>query len=896
MPDLFDPSGLDALLERLDPGRDARAAGLLPPAREEDLVGLPADLQALWRWHDGQAPGDPTRDAPLLLVPRFGITARLRPQGRLLSVAESRALARPGLIPVFDHPREVAGERAWIGRRDDGVLVYTFGPRAEAGRGGLAAWQRSLVQAHRALYMIDTDHFERPQRWVLAVSALQGVGWVAASDTFGMVLTPERGATVVRALHDAWDIRSPESARERIAALRLEAARPPAWVWARVAAIAGWCFRAGYLPLGEAWGHAVGAARALQATYRSWRELGAAEVAAEPDLAGALDELMTSPCSPWRLIAWETMLPAALPPPDEPEVPDVHVVSSSQELARTLFEAAPRSIVRLRAGRYRGSFSPRSAGLVIEAEAGAEVVLEGAGGAPVVRVASGTRLSGVVVLPDGDGVHVASSYLGVDGCAFEGGRGDALVVPSPLGDEPRDDTVLHVERTSVIEPGGSAVSAADGLVLASELTVEGAGAHGLHVTRRAELVASDVRVERPRRHGILARCGGVTLSRVTIDRPGQDGIRLEGGASALERVSVERAGRSGLVVDRGAEVVATSSVFAGSEASAVELVDVGPVALAHCRIERGGRYGAWLRPGHGARIIGTTIGGSRLDEVHVDGGRAVVISDADLGPSEEGAGLCVAAGGHVVLLDTVVGGAMRAGVVADASRVEMRGVCVTGAGHAVIGRAGARVAARDLTCRGVDTALVLEGDAHAAIELLIVDAPRAGGRVLSAREAIVLIGQLVAQRGALHVGPRARVAIAHGFDAAAVRVEGDGLVAAPLAEPPSPPTDDRSAAGARVEIALARAPFEAWGIEASGELLARVVARVAEDEGAIGVGITIDPSGRVGVSGPAPAVERVVTRARRALESPGAMGVLLAELVFEEPQDEDDEDVLEPEP
>jgi len=870
----LDLSGLDALLERLDPGRDAHASGLRPPAREAELAGLPPDLQALWRWHDGQEraaamarePGADGEHA-LVLVRRFGVTRRLRPQGRLLSVAEARALARPGFVPLFELPTARDEAPAWVGRRDDGELVHSFGPRAEAGRGGLAAWVRGLGAARRALYMIDLDHDVRAQRWVMAVPALMGVAWGAATDTFGMVLTPERGADVLGVLQRVWGVTSPETARERIAALRLDAGAAP-FARARESALAGWCHRAGFLSLDEAWGHAVDAARDVRRAYRSWEELGRAEVegraADEPlDLAArdALAWLATAPCSPWRLLAWDTPLPHALPAPDEPEVPDVHAVTSSEELHAALFEAAPRSIVRLAPGIYRGAFAPRSEGLTIEAMPSAEVVLEGVDERPVVRVAhGGARLAGVVIAPVGEGVRLDGAHLHLDGCALEGGRGDAIAVRGRAGE---GEPVLCVERSSVVEPGGSALVVTGGVVIARDVIIEAPGSFGV-ITRRA----------------------ASALSRVEIRRSGHDGVRLEGGEHALDAVSVEGAGRSGLSAHARAVVTATSCVVTGAEVAAIELATSGPSTLAHCRLDGGRGHGVWLRPGHGARVVGGVIGGSRRSVIEVEGGRDIVLTDVDLGPSLEGAGVSVSQGGHVIVLDTIVRGTAAAGIEAHASRVEARGLSLVDVGPGVAARSGARVAARDLTCRRARAAAVMaESEAHAAIELLVIDEPVVGACALAIHDrAVGLVGTLVAPQGGdrVHVDDDARLAIARGGPGPAEGVDGGAEVDEPID-------------GAALEVPLSTSAFEAWGVEPSAELLARGIAALAlalELEGVTVTALTTS----VRVSGPPAALGRLGPRARLAAASPEALGPTLARLVFEDPEDDVGEDVVDQPP
>lgn len=838
----FDPTQLESLLPALDPMRDLERAGFRRPAPESALRGLPPDLQALWRWRDGQdrdrAMAETARGThPMLLVQRFGITRRLRSQGRLLPVAEARALAVDGFIPVFETPIEVDGRPTYIGRCADGLLRYSFGdddrdvfagdppgPRSEPGHGDLASWLASLEAARRAMYCEGLRPFEIAQRFVLALPGILGEAWTAEWDTFGMRSGHRHLRDAVWALHHDWGIDSTASATERLDAL-LSPEERPAWNLCRAVAVAGWAHRAGYLPLETAWGYAVRAARALQPLHSGWFSMAEAYLSGHDEQFGDSDDpierqarehlaaLHALPCSPWNLIPWRTPLPAHLPPPNDPDVSDLFVVGTTDELHQALFDAPADSIIRLRAGRYRGCFQAREAGLTVEALPGAEAIFEpadGQKGAPVFIVAEGAMvLRGLTFVPSAVGVFQQHPYLRIEDCTFKGGAGDGIhIVPAQVDGEPvPSDFVLQIARTRFEQMKDGAVWTACGLILMEDVNIDLAYGNGLAITEAAELRARRTTIRNIGKSGIRAAKGGkVWLEGVTIEGVNQAGVALNGGAHELREVDIARA-RAGLLVDGGASALVWRSRLRDCAAANVELVNCGPVNIMSTSLEGGQWAGLWCHPGHGANHLDVAIGGSRLANVFIDGGRDVSMRLCRLGPSLEGGLLFAANGADVELIGAQGERAVAAGIEVAGSRVRLAGLSLKDVGGAaLVAHSGGRLEASlvDLAKVRGDVAVWLTQGGFGSFETLQIDGvgpgegpTRKGGRGLVVGEGSTALVQNLIVRDlggqgpdvpdheralALLVGERSRCAVARalavGGEDDAIQVISGGLLAA----------------------------------------------------------------------------------------------------------------------
>ncbi|MCC6625347.1 MAG: DUF1266 domain-containing protein [Deltaproteobacteria bacterium] len=781
---MFDPRPLDAILAALEPGRDL---GLRPAASEHEVAGLPDDVRALLLWRDGQAPGEPA-----LVLPRNGIVRRLGPQGRLMSAAEIEARARPGFVPLFEH--RAADGATHVGLAADGKLRWADGARAVRGAGNLPAWLAGLADAHRALYMIDADAIGRAQRWVMAVPGVLAQRWGAASDTFGMVPTPEHAWSTFVALRDDWGIDSPASATGVLATLRARARdKAPAWNLARLVAIAGWSYRAGLLSLDDAWSQAASAARDLQKVHRGWFSMAEAsfvgrdrELGIDYDLRAredALTALHQAPWSPWNLLPWATPLPEDLPPPGEPERPEVLDVHDADGLRAALHEAPPRSVIRLHPGRYAGHFRARAPGHVIEAVPGvlpSSVVIAATQPEPVLTITGGTRVRGLTIAPDdhGPGIQVEARelpYLRLEDCFFSGGRSGLEVLPSGAPDHELDDPVVELDRCFFERPGDAAIVLSAGLAMARDVEIVGAGGDAIRTDALGHtLVLERSRVERPAGTGITTRDAHVVLRRVVVDGAGRDGLRVAGGRVELDACEILGAARAGLRAIDDAQVDARGSRFADCGTANVELAGTRGATFEQCHLTGGLGRGAYLHPAPGTVMRGGQIGGSVGASLVIDGTPAralgqsehgdaigILLDGVGLGPSG-GSALTLTHGASLSLVDVTVSGVAGPAVEVtrahlEALRLRVRNVAGDGL---VVGQAS-RLEARRLECADIGgDALVLCERATATLGGLAVHGALRG---LVARDhASAIVKDLVVSRcaRALALEGESRVAVA----------------------------------------------------------------------------------------------------------------------------------------
>jgi hypothetical protein len=146
-------------------------------------------------------------------------------------------------------------------------------------------------------------------------------------------MTAEERAAIEPGLRAYPDIAQRLAVVERHAAA-LGARSILGWDYSRYIALCRWGYAAGYLSEDEAWAHIIRAARLLQSTFGSWRELGenylvgrefwspAQQRHSGPIYRAALRRLLEGPESPWTRYAWNLDLGGRGPEPHvEPPAP-----------------------------------------------------------------------------------------------------------------------------------------------------------------------------------------------------------------------------------------------------------------------------------------------------------------------------------------------------------------------------------------------------------------------------------------------------------------------------------------------------------------------------------------------------------------------------------------------
>lgn len=772
------------------------------------------------------------------------------------------------------------------------------------------------------------------QRWVMAVPWHAVLRWNAPWDRFGLVPRPARSAEAVHALERHWRIVTTQDVERTLASLSASAnARDAAWHLSSAVLVAELAYAAFLMDQARAWQAAVDAARALQRHHRGWFSMAegylrglAVHRPESPDPAARdfLINLHARPDSPWNTLAWNTELPEWIPPPLAREDVAVVHVDSSEGLDAALADN-PGARIRLATGVYVGPFT-LNAEVLERAEHAPDgsVVLEVDEG-PVLTTARGAYLRGLILRGGADAPAVVASggFLRIEDCRFEGGSLglEATSVGAPA----------IVQLQSLVFEGlsDSAVALTNCICVAHDVAIASVGGAGFALDGTRACI-TDAFIEAADRAGVIAVGGDLTLRKVRIHDAERWGVALSGGARA-ELVDVEVM-RSivGLRAAEGAIIQAERCRLADAATANIELLDIGGARFVDCHVTGGDWAGVWLHPGTGASFRGGQVGGSRQACMMIEGGRDISLSGVGIGPSHEGGGLFIAAAAEVRADGVFVSGAALAGVELRASRLVANDLRVRGSVEGMLVRDGAHLegyrldlaeirgtglwlacgsaAIAGLGVRKVGFGVVVGGESKVLVQNFVCAHTSVVAQVEGGR--LALAGRLTLGGGAVRV--KAGLLAARGLEGTSVTasdaelylesgsatgaglidVQGrsrlvlmkvmlgeDAIVSSGGSEilrdpPPSPIT-----AMSPLSIGLVPERFEYWGVVADAALLMRVVAALVTRFG-LGDKVTLreTPSG-VRVDGALPAIARLAPSLGVIFDEPGALGVLLADLI-----------------
>ena len=764
--------------------------------------------------------------------------------------------------------------------------------------------------------------------------------WGAPWDRFGLMPRPERSGDAVTALERHWNIVTPQDVERTLASLSASAnARDAAWHLSNIIVVAELAFAAFLIDELRAWQAAVDAARSLQRHHRGWFSMAEGYLrglalnrpeSPDPDAREFLIGLHAKPDSPWNTLAWGTELPEHLPPP---LTRDVVVDVDHQDALEAALADHPRARIRLGPGTYVGPLSLDSQ--VLERSEHAPmgtVIIESDGTCVSTR---GACLRGLVIRGgDAPAVAAEAGFLRVEECHFEGGT---------VGVAAKSGTIVQLDGVVFEGLSDTAVMLADGVCRARDITISEVGAG--FTLEGARLSLEDALVESADRAGIIAHGGMLTLRKVRVHDAERWGIALAATAHAvLDDVEVMRS-IIGLRAAEGATLQCERSRFADCATANIELLDIGGARFSDCHVTGGDWAGVWLHPGHGTSFRGGQVGGSRQACVMVEAGREVALHGVGIGPSHEGGGLFIAAGAEVKVEQVFVSGLAMAGVelrgstliasdlrvrgslegilVRDGARfvghridlAELRGSgfwLVTGT--AVIAGLGLRKAAfgvvvgtdacllvQNFVCAHTPVAAQVEGGRLAIAgritlgtseSLRGVDAARVHIRVKSGQLAARgLEGALVAATdaelylegatffapGSLDVQGRSRAFLtkcALGDEALVVSSDAELL-----RDPAMPPITAMSP----MSVGLVAERFSAWGVTADAGVLLRVIAALLLRLGLDDKIVLREIANGVRLDGPFAAIARVAPHISQLYAEPGALGVILAEVVTQPP-------------
>ncbi len=774
------------------------------------------------------------------------------------------------------------------------------------------------------------------QRWVMAVPWHVVLRWGAPWDRFGLMPRPERSGDAVVALERHWNIATPQDVERSLASLGASAnARDAAWHLSNIIVVAQLAFAAFLIDEARAWQAAVDAARALQRHHRGWFSMAEGYLrglavnrpeSPDPDAREFLIGLHAQPDSPWNTLAWTTELPERLPPP---QARDVVVDVDHQDALEAALVEHPRARIRLAPGTYFGPLSVD--GQVLERSEHAPlgtVIIEADGTCLSTR---GACLRGLIIRGgDAPAVVAEGGFLRIEECHFEGGT---------VGLAAKTATIVQLDGVVFEGLSDTAVVLADGLCRARNVTISEVGAG--FTLEGARLSLEDALVESADRAGIIAHGGMLHLRKVRVHDAERWGIALAAGVHAeLDDVEVMRS-LVGLRAAEGATIQAERSRFADCATANIELLDIGGARFSDCHITGGDWTGVWLHPGHGATFRGGQVGGSRQACVMIEGGREVGLHGVGIGPSHEGGGLFIAAGAYVKAEQVFVSGLAMAGVELRASTLMASDLRVRGSLEGILVRDGARFEGHridlaelrgsgfwlvagtaviaGLGLRKATFGVVVGSDACLLVQNFVcahtpVAAQVEGGRLAMAGR--ITLGNSEALRGVesprVHIRVKAGQLAARGLEGALVvatdaelylegatfltpgslEVQGRSRVfltkcafgdealhtsaeAEVVRDPALPPITAMSP----MSVGLVLERFTLWGVTADPGLLLRVIAMLVLRLGVDDKIVLREIAHGVRLDGPFAAIAHVAPHLSQLYAEPGALGVILAEVV-----------------
>jgi hypothetical protein len=325
-----------------------------------------------------------------------------------------------------------------------------------------------------------------------------------------------------------------------------------AWDLVRAANLAGAGYLAYMLEAEQAWSLLVRAARQIQATFRSWAEVGASYRLGRrlwggdsEDVDLALEALLAKGGA-WDL-PWDVDLSRASLPSAE-SLPTLVVDASGADGAYTTINAAMHALeATTSAGRIvvrEGRYEERVALLApCELVAEGRVVLHGGKGAPIVAFHEG----GVV-----RGFELESSEW--EGVAMQCVWTHAWFLKL-------EDCTMRSARCGVYAHGGAASH-----TVVERCVVEAAEASGFLADDDAHLVVVDARVSGARHQGIAtASSGELRVESTRIEHAGRLGIAVTGtGVAELVDVEVVASGAHGVEVSMATQTTIVGARIHGS--------------------------------------------------------------------------------------------------------------------------------------------------------------------------------------------------------------------------------------------------------------------------------------------------------------------------------------------
>ncbi|MEV4003484.1 AAA family ATPase [Actinomadura sp. NPDC049753] len=257
-----------------------------------------------------------------------------------------------------------------------------------------------------------------------------------------------------------------------------------------------------------------------------------------------------------------------------------------------------------------------------------------------VRAASGAQLAlmGCRVL-DGAVVYAAASGV-MESTSVSGTEGNAVAI--------RSGSTVTLRSCQVDDAGGHGIWVTEGSrPLIEQCTISGPEGAGIRVDDHA-----DAAVRNCAFHGsggsslIVLEKGKAVAEDCLIEDPHLDALWVAtGGSLTARRIRMESPRRTGVVVEKGTALLEDCEVT-GASTNGLSFVAHADVTVVRGRITGAGKVGAGLGSGARAVLDGMTISGSGLAGVSVDSGGRLTLRDCTV-VDTRGAGVVADRGAHM---------------------------------------------------------------------------------------------------------------------------------------------------------------------------------------------------------------------------------------------------------
>ncbi|MGI5205022.1 AAA family ATPase [Spirillospora sp. CA-108201] len=240
---------------------------------------------------------------------------------------------------------------------------------------------------------------------------------------------------------------------------------------------------------------------------------------------------------------------------------------------------------------------------------------------------------------DGAVVYSASSGL-MEGTSVGGTEGNAVAI--------RSGSTVTLRACRISDAGGHGIWVTEGSrPLIEQCTISGPSSAGIRVDDRADAAIRNCAFRGSGQSSLIALEKGKAVAEdCLIEDAGADALWVAtGGSLTARRIKMESPRRTGVVVEKGVALLEDCDVK-GAGTNGLSLVEHADVTVVRGRISDAGKVGAGLGSGARAVLDGLTVSGSGLAGVSVDTGGRLALRNCTV-VDNHGAGVVGGEGAHL---------------------------------------------------------------------------------------------------------------------------------------------------------------------------------------------------------------------------------------------------------